>query len=112
MDAERINILFHSVQLPDHYTAKIGESIIITLPRIPLTRYTEFLQVEWEKRGDTDCFIEEASSNQGEGSLLPRQIYGRAACQGKLHIVLNAKNRISGEMVPGVKPLDILVEVI
>ncbi len=111
MDTQKINDLLHSDFVPDHYTAKVGDSISISLPRIPFTRFTEFLQVEQERQGDLECFIEERVTEQGEGSLLPREISGRTVCPGELHIVLSAKDSLSGERIADVEPLDIVVEV-
>jgi hypothetical protein len=96
---------------PQKYKIKVGESLTIGLPRIPITRYTEYLKLQKEKQGDLDCFIEELEPELGEGFLLPRQIIGRAVCPGRIHIILSAKDSISGETIPGVEPLDILVEV-
>jgi hypothetical protein len=111
VDAQKINSLLHSEPIPHHYRARVGERLEISLPRVPLTRHTEFLQLEKEKRGDLDSFVEEPAPEQGEGSLVPRQIVGRTLRPGKLHIVLSAKDSVSGEEIAGVEPLDILVEV-
>jgi hypothetical protein len=111
IDAQKINTLLHSSQSNQLYKARVGEYIKIVLPRIPMTRYTEFVQLEKEKWGDLNCFVEEQAPDVGEGSLLPRQIFGRAVRPGKLHIVLSAKDILSGQKIPGVEPLNILVEV-
>jgi hypothetical protein len=111
MDAQKINSLLHSEPIPHHYKAKVGERLEISLPRVPLTRHTEFLQVEKEKRGDLDSFVEEPAPEQGEGSLLPRQISGKTLRPGKLHMVFSAKDSISGQEIADVEPLDIIVEV-
>lgn len=111
IDAQKINTLLHSSRVPQLYKARVGESLRIGLPQIPMTRYTEFVQLEKEKWGDLNCFVEERVPNLGEGSLLPRQIFGKAISPGKLHIVLSAKDRLSGQKIPGVEPLDIVVEV-
>lgn len=111
MDAQKINTFLHSDFVPHYYRAKVGDFLEISLPKVPLTRYTEFLRLEKEKKGDLNCFVEEQAPDQGEGSLLPRQISGRTVCPGTLHIVLSAKDALSGERVPNVEPLDIVVEV-
>jgi hypothetical protein len=76
-----------------------------------MTRYTEYVRLAKETRGDTNCFAEIEPPDQGEGSLLPRQIIGRAICPGKFHIILRAVDSLSGQAIPDVKPLDIVVEV-
>lgn len=111
MDANKINFFLHSAHVPNYYKAKAGDYLSISLPKIPLTRYTEFLRMEREQHGDVNCFVEEKSPNIGEGSLLPGRISGHAVCPGKVHFILSAKNRLSGQTVPGVEPLDIVVEV-
>jgi hypothetical protein len=103
--------LLHSEPIPHHYRGKVGERLVISLPRVSLTRYTEFLQVEKEKRGDLNSFVEELVSEQGEGSLLPRWVFGRTLRPGKVHIVLSAKDSISRQKIADVEPLDIVVEV-
>jgi hypothetical protein len=111
IDAQKINMLLHSNQAPQLYRARVGEYIRIVLPRIPMTRFTEFVQLEKEKWGDLNCFVEERVPDLGEGSLLPRQILGKAVCPGKVHFVLSATDSLSGMKIPNVEPLDILVEV-
>jgi hypothetical protein len=111
MDAQKINSMLHSEPFPHHYRAKVEERLEISLPRVPLTRHTEFLQVEKVKRGDLNSFVEELVPEQGEGSLLPRWVFGRPLRPGKVHIVLSAKDSISGREIADVEPLDIVVEV-
>lgn len=111
IDAKIINSFLHSSQVTQLYKAKVGEYLRIGLPQIPMTRHTQFVRLDKEKRGDVDCFIEEPVSGSGEGSLLPRQIIGKAVHPGKLSIILSAKDRLSGQKISGVEPLDIVVEV-
>ena len=112
IDAKKINSFLHSNQVPQLYKAKVGEYLRIGLPQVPMTRHTQFVRVDREKQGDIDCFVEEQNTTSGEGSLLPRQIFGRAVHPGQMSIVLSAKNRLSGKNIPGVEPLDIVVEVL
>jgi hypothetical protein len=111
MDPEKISALLHAVPLPHYYKAKPGDFVTINLPRLPLTRYTEYLRMDRENWGDLNCFVEETPEPQGEGSLLPRHIRGQAVCPGTIHIVLSARDRLSGQQISGVEPLDIVVEV-
>lgn len=110
-DSEMINAMLHSVAVPHLYTAKAGDYLKIELPKVPLTRYTEFVRLDKEKRGDMGCFAEMEPPDTGEGTLLPHQIVGRAICPGTLHIVLRAVDIFSGAEIPDVKPLDIVVEI-
>lgn len=103
--------MLHGRPVAQRYTAKAGDYLKIDLPQIPFTRYTEFVRLATEKRGDTYCFAEMEAPDPGEGTLLPRQIIGRAVCPGEMHIVLRAVDSFSGEDIPDVKPLDIVVEV-
>ena len=110
-DYQKIDAMLHSSALPRRYRAKTGEFLTINLPRIPLTRYTEFVRLDKKTFGDIGCFIETDAPDQEEGSLLPRQIAGQARCPGEFHILLRAVNSLSGEEIPNVRPLDIVVEV-
>jgi hypothetical protein len=111
MDSQKLNDILHSTLTSQHYKAKAGDLVRIDLPKIPLTRFTEFLQLEKKKKGDLDCFIEQSIPPEGEGSLLPTQIVGRAVCPGKVHIILRAVDSLSGQEIPDVEPIDIIVEV-
>lgn len=111
MDTHKINALLHASHVPHHYSARVGDRLAISLPRIPLTRYTEFLRLEPEKQGDLNCFAEEPAPDLGEGVLLPHYIVGKAIRPGKLHIVLHATDSLSGERLCGVEPLDIAIEI-
>lgn len=110
MDAQFINDLLHSDSFVRHYRVKAGDALRIRLPSIPLTAYTQYLKLEKEVEGDLNCFVEEAEPSQ-EGVLIPHQIAGRAVCPGEVRISLCAVNRLSGEKIPGVKPLEIIVEI-
>jgi hypothetical protein len=110
-NSEMINAMLHSVAVPHLYTARAGDYVKIELPKVPLTRYTEFVRLDTEKSGDTGCFAELEPPDAGEGTLLPQQIVGRAICPGRLHIVLRAVDIFSGAEIPDVTPLDIVVEV-
>lgn len=112
MDSDKINSFLHSGQVPQHYVVKTGEVLEIILPKIPLTRHTEFLLLEGEKFGDIDSFLEMTPTpQQGEGTILLNKIKGRAIHPGKVHFVWRAKDSLSGEEIPDVQPLHIVVEV-
>ena len=110
-DYQKINAMLHSNALPLRYKAKPGQFLTIDLPRIPLTRYTEFVRLDKQTFGDVGCFVESEPPDQEEGSLLPRQIAGQARCPGEFHILLRAVDSLSGEEIPNVPPLDIVVQV-
>ena len=111
MDSEKINEMLHSRGVRSRYTARAGDYLRIELPRVPMTRYTEFVRLDKEKRGDTACFAEMEPPDAGEGTLLPTQIVGRAVCPGRLHIVLRAVDSLSGKEIPDVQPFDIVIEI-
>jgi hypothetical protein len=109
-NAAKINALLHSAPVAQSYRAKAGDYLDIELPQIPLTRYTEFVQLKAERRGDIGSFAEVESPEEGEGTLLPRRITVRAVRPGRMQIVLRAVDALSGEDLPDVEPLDIEVE--
>ncbi|HEX3186952.1 MAG TPA: hypothetical protein VHQ94_19295 [Pyrinomonadaceae bacterium] len=110
-DSKKINAMLQASPFPRRYIAQAGQYLKIDLPKLPLTRYTEFVRLHKETFGDTNCFVELDSPDEGEGSLLPRQIRGRAICPGKFHILLRAVDSLSGQQIPNVSPIDIVVEV-
>jgi hypothetical protein len=110
MKAQLINDLLHPGHLLTHYKVKAGDALRIQLPSIPLTQYTQFLDLEKTVEGDLGCFVEEPEPSQ-EGIVFPSQILGRAVRPGEIRIILQATDRLSGESIPGVKPLEIVIEV-
>jgi hypothetical protein len=113
MDAQLINDLFDSGNIARCYKVKVGDSVRIRLPDIPLTKYTQFLKVEKTIDGDVECFVEEPEPSQAsqEGMLLPRHIVCQAICCGTIRIVLQAANRLTGEPIAGARPFEITIEV-
>src|SRR5689334_3083204 len=110
MDEQMLNGLLHSAHFIKHYQVKAGDDLRIQLPSIPLTKYTEFLNLEKSLAGDLHCFVEAPEPSQ-DGVLLPREVRGKAVCPGEIRIILQAVNRLSGEKIPGVQPLEIVIKV-
>jgi len=77
-----------------------------------LKREHRIVRLDKETFGDTNCFVELDSPDEGEGSLLPRQIRGRAICPGKFHILLRAVDSLSGQQIPNVSPIDLISKMI
>lgn len=111
MDAKKINMFLHSSQVSPTYHAKTGETLSINLPRIPLTRYTEYLELRREFVGDTGCFRELPNQRHGEGNISPEKITLKALHPGQAQIVIHAVDALSGEKIPEVEPLSINVDI-
>ena len=110
-DVNEINNFLKSTPVNRNYKVKVGETVKINLPSIPLTGATEFLQLEQEIHGDRDSLLAEAVPLEGEGYLSPRQVINRAVCPGKVNIVVKAVDSLSGEEVPGIDPFNIEVNI-
>ncbi len=110
-EVNEINNLLKSTPVNRNYKVKVGETVKIDLPSIPLTGATEFLQLEQEIHGDQDSLLPEAAPLEGEGYLSPRQVINRAVCPGKVNVVVKAVNSLSGEEIQGIDPLNIEVDI-
>ena len=110
-EANEINNLLKSTPVNRNYTVKVGETVKIDLPSVPLTGATEFLQLEPEVHGDHESLICEAIPFEGEGYLTPRQVVNRAVYPGKVNIVVKAVDSLSGEEISGIDPFNIEVNI-
>ena len=110
-EAEIINKLLHSDLIKQTYTAKSGQILRIELPKIPMTRHTQFVGLKRETHGDVNSFVETPRENAGEGIIAPVEIRGKAVHSGTVNFTLTAIDRISGEDIPDVKPLNITVNI-
>lgn len=110
MDAKKINEMLHREEIPRFYQIEVGENVTIALPRLPMTRYTEFVTLEPEEAGDIDNFRVRAASPEEEGMLAPQQIEVRGIRPGTLHLHLVARDSLTGEEIPGVERVNVTVE--
>lgn len=110
-EINEINNILKSTPVNRNYKVKVGETVKIDLPSIPLTGATEFLQLEQEIQGEQDSLLAEAVPLEGEGYLSPRQVISRAVCPGKVNIVVKAVDSLSGEEIPGIEPFHIEVDI-
>ncbi len=106
-----INELLHSNPVKQNYTAKSGQTLRIELPRIPMTRQTQFVGLKRETHGDVNSFVETLGKDAGEGIIAPSEIRGKAVHSGTVNFTLKAIDRISGEEIPDVEPLNITVNI-
>lgn len=110
-ESEHLNKILHSEKIKKTYTAKSGENLSIELPQVPLTRYTQFVELRKETHGDVDSFRETSKRETGEGTLVPTEIRGKAIQSGTVNFTLKAVDRISGEEIPDVEPLNITLNI-
>jgi hypothetical protein len=110
-EAEKINELLHSNPVKQNYTAKSGQILRIELPRIPMTRQTQYIGLKREIHGDVNSFVETTAENAGEGVISPTEIKGKAVHSGTINFTLKAIDRISGEEIADVQPLNITVNI-
>ena len=110
-ESEQINKILHSENVKQNYTAKSGETLLIELPKIPITRYTQFVELRKETHGDVNSFKEMSRNEAGEGTISPSEIRGKAIQSGTVNFTLKAVDRISGEEIPDVEPLNITLNI-
>lgn len=110
-ESEKINKILHSEAIKQNYTAKSGETLLIELPKIPMTRHTQFVELRTETHGDVDSFEETSGKETGEGTIAPSEIRGKAIQSGTVNFTLRAVDRISGEEIPDVEPLNITLNI-
>lgn len=110
-ESEQINKILHSEKIKKTYTAKSGENLSIELPKVPMTRYTQFVGLRKETYGDVDSFKEMSGKETGEGTLAPTEIRGKAIQSGTVNFTLRAVDRISGEEIPDVEPFNITLNI-
>jgi len=110
-ESEKLNEILHSEPVKKKYTAKSGENLSIELPQIPMTRYTQFIKLKKETHGDVDSFKESSGNEIGEGTISPSEIRGKAVQSGTVNFTLTAVDRISGEEIPDVEPINITLNI-
>jgi hypothetical protein len=110
MDIQKINEILHRDKIQDLYHIHVGNGVIVHGPRVPMTRYTEFVSVETEKGGDIASFrIRDAESPELEGLVGPQQVEVRSIGPGTLHLSFVATDSTTGEAIPGVEPVGVTV---
>jgi hypothetical protein len=110
VDPQKINAILHRNKIQEHYNIDVGGDLVIAGPRVPMTRYTEFVCVDSEEEGDVANFlVQKASVNEEEGVLAPREINVHSTGPGILRVNFVAKDSFTGEAIPGVEPVGITV---
>lgn len=110
-EINEINSFLQSSPINRSYKVKVGKTVRIDLPKVPLTGATEFWQLETEIQGDTESLVAQAVPWEGEGILSPAQIISRAVSPGKVNISVKAVDSLSGARIAGVDPLEIEVDI-
>lgn len=111
MDTEKINEILHRDKIQHHYHIPVGDGVVVVGPRVPMTRYTEFVSVEPEKAGDVENFrVDKSSWSDEEGLLSPQEINVQSIGPGTLRINFVAKDSLTGKTIPGVEPVGITIE--
>jgi predicted metalloenzyme YecM len=95
-----------------HYTAKVGETIEIALPTVPMTAETEFVKIVSElQSADQASIAATGGSAKGEGTLSPNRLMATGIKPGRSRIVIRAQDAISNEPINTITPLEITVDV-
>ena len=111
MDTAKINEMLHRDNIQQRYCIHVGNNIVVIGPRIPMTRYTEFVSVEPEKQGDINSFhVYTTTSNEGEGHLALQNVGVQSVGPGTLHLSFVAKDSLTGEAIEGVEPVNVTIE--
>ena len=107
MKREVIQSLLHAPSVPHRYETRAGEWLTIKLPRVPLTRHTEYLRVEMDAEG-AELQTPDTSL---EGSVLPRTIEVRPIAPGEAKVVFRAIDSRTRLPIADVDPLEITLHV-
>ena len=111
MDAAKINEILHRDKIQQSYRTQVGSDITIAAPRLPMTRYTQFISVETEKKGDVGSFrVYKAAPKDEEGILALRDIGVQSLSSGTLQLSFVARDRLTGEAIEGVEPVNVIIE--
>lgn len=112
MDTTLINRLLHDTTARTHYRAHVGDQLRIDLPRIPMTRATEFLQLRTEIVGDDTLEPgRPGPQDRGEGLVSPSGLVRDAVRPGRTSVLVKAVDALSEQEIEGIEPLEITVEV-
>lgn len=111
MDTSKINEILHRDKICDSYDISVGSKVVVVGPRVPMTRYTEFVSVEPEEDGDVNNFsVQEVAAGEEEGLLTPAGIMVKSIGPGILHLNFVAKDSLTGETIPGVNPVGVTIK--
>jgi hypothetical protein len=112
METEKINEILHRYKTRNHYSVRVGGPGVLVLgPRVPMTRYTEFVSVEPEEEGDVNSFdVQETTGYETEGVQATRTFRVVSKHPGTIQLRFVAKDRITGERIPGVQPVGVTIE--
>ena len=109
MNPAHLNTLLHK-GIRSKYRAEVGATVDVTLPRLPITADTEFVQLDL----DTSASPPFATSvpDQGEGNALPDHLRARALRPGSGVLRVTAVDALTQRPIPNVEPLEIEVTVV
>lgn len=102
-ESSKINELLHESGAGRDLRARVGETLTVDLPSVPLTRYTKFVRLDVTFEGDRDSF-DGVVSETGEGHLAPRSLKLTPRRKGQLRVRIQAVDSRNGQPVAGVDP--------
>ena len=109
MNAARLNALLHT-GIPSAYRTVVGATVDVTLPRLPITADTEFVQLDLDTSESPP--FETSVPDQGEGNALPGHLRARAVRRGSGMVRVTAIDALTQRQIPDVTPLEIEVTVL
>ncbi len=104
MDAASINKLLRA-GIRERYRAKVGTTIVIELPRLPIIANTEFIR--FDLNASCSAPFETAVPDFGEGNALPNHVTAYASRPGSGLLRITAVDALTEQTIPDVIPLEI-----
>ncbi len=93
------------------YRIKVGDRISIPMPRIPMTRDTQYLSISPKIKDPKGSVIMETHPRAGEGHLGADRIDLVGSKLGECIISIEAADRLTGTLIQGVSPVEIILNV-
>ena len=109
MNAAHINKLLHA-GVRERYRTRVGSTVDVRLPRLPITADTEFVKLGIDTPGSPP--FETFMPDSGEGNALPAHIFAHAVRPGSGILRITAINALTQRPIPNVMPLEIELTVL
>ena len=109
MNAASINKLLHA-GVREKYRARVGATIDVRLPRLPITGDTEFVRLDLHTSSSAP--FEAHVPEFGEGNALPDHIVAHAMHPGSGILRITAVDILTDTPIPDVVPLEIELTVL
>ena len=108
MNVAHLNKFLHS-GIPANYRIRVGDTVDVRLPQLPITADTEFVRLDLEASGVPH--FETSVPDYGEGNMLPDHLQVTAVRPGSGILRITAVDALTQLPIPDVMPLNIKLTV-